>query len=313
MKKRVFIDGNSGTTGLMIENLLQDNDEIELIKIQYEKRRDIDERLKKIEEADVTVLCLPDESAKEIAALAPADAKIIDTSTEHRVNPEWVYGMPELCKDQREKIRNSNRIANPGCHASGFILLIRPLIEAGLIKEDFPYQVTSLTGYSGGGKKMIADYEANDRNEILESPGIYALSQNHKHLPEMMEMTGVVETPFFSPIVSSYFSGMTVSIPLPIVAFKESEDKICSKLIEIYEKYYGKEALIEVAPFEECQKAMTLYGGEQKNKNGAIIRVVGNDKRPVVTISYDNLRKGASGSAIQNLNILLGLDELQGL
>ena len=211
---KVFIDGAHGTTGLRINEYLAGRPDIQVLEIDPELRKDTDARISMIKKADVSILCLPDQASREIAAAAPADSVIIDTSTAHRTDPEWTYGMPELTAGQRDRIRSSTRIANPGCHASGFILLVRPLIEAGLLDRDALLTCFCMTGYSGGGKKMIAAYEDPERPVTLDSPGQYALGQTHKHLPEMKAITGIEREPLFCPFTTDYYSGMLVQLPL---------------------------------------------------------------------------------------------------
>ena len=211
---KVFIDGGHGTTGLRINEYLAGRKDIQILGIDPEERKNPEARLAKIREADVSILCLPDQAAREIAAAAPEDAVLIDTSTAHRTAPGWTYGMPELTAGQRDRIRNSTRIANPGCHASGFILLTRPLIEAGLLGRDALLTCFCMTGYSGGGKSMIGRYESSDRPAELDSPAQYALGQSHKHLPEMVMMTGLENAPCFSPVVGDFYSGMVMTVPI---------------------------------------------------------------------------------------------------
>jgi len=308
MKYKVFIDGSAGTTGLKIESCLNRRDDIKIINIQNQNRKNVDERLAKIDEADISFLCLPDSAANEIAEAAPENARIIDTSTVHRVAEGWVYGLPELCPSQRGKIRNAHRVANPGCHATGFILLVRPLIENGIIDTDYPLSATSVTGYSGGGKKMIAEYEEADRPECLKSPGQYALSQTHKHIPEMVSAAGLSAAPAFSPIVGDFYSGMTVTVPLHRDHLKTTAG--IRDLCGIYEDFYRDETMVNIA---DNLSGGTLYGDAMAGRNDAEIYVYGSDDIPLLTARYDNLGKGASGAAMQNMNIMLGIEETKGL
>lgn len=312
MKFKVFIDGAEGTTGLKIHRYFQKRDDIEVIKIDQAKRKDLDERLSLIKKADVSFLCLPDVASKEIAAAAPADCRILDTSTAHRTDSSWVYGMPELCKEQRDKIKNSNRVAVPGCHATGVILLIKPLLEAGLVPMDYPFAATSLTGYSGGGKKMIAQYEAEDRNrgnsgnqDILCSPRQYGIAQAHKHLPEILTATKIKNAPAFMPIVADYYSGMEVTVPINVEGVTRAEVE------KVMASYYEGQPLVTVK--DSIDDAGFIAAGRLSGSNSLEITVEGNDDNILLVATYDNLGKGASGAAIQNMNIMLGIDETKGL
>ncbi|MBR0308666.1 MAG: N-acetyl-gamma-glutamyl-phosphate reductase [Mogibacterium sp.] len=306
---KVFIDGGHGTTGLRIREYLEPRSDIQILEIDPDERKNMDARLSLIKEADVSVLCLPDQAAREIALAAPDDAVLIDTSSAHRVSPGWVYGMPELSAGQRGLIRSSTRIANPGCHASGFILLIRPLIDAGLLSKDSLLTCFCMTGYSGGGKSMIASYEADERPDALGSPGQYALSQSHKHLPEMVKMTGLSAAPCFSPVVGDFYSGMVMTVPLhkDWLSRKAGTEDV-KKLLS--ERYKG-EPLIKVK--DELPESGFIYSNPMAGSNGMEIYVSGNDERMLLMASYDNLGKGASGAAVQNLNIVLGVEERMGL
>ena len=262
-----------------------------------------------IKEADVSILCLPDQASREIAAAAPADSVIIDTSTAHRTDPDWTYGMPELTAGHREKIRSSTRIANPGCHASGFILLVRPLIEAGLLDRDDLLTCFCVTGYSGGGKKMIADYEDDDRAAALDSPGQYALGQSHKHLPEMVAMTGLEHAPCFSPVVADFYSGMVMTVPVHGSMLRNGAG--IKDVKEALHMRYDAEPLINVN--DEAPESGKVYSNPMAGSNGVEMYVTGNEERILLIASYDNLGKGASGAAVQNLNIVLGTEETAGL
>jgi len=306
---KVFIDGAHGTTGLRINEYLAGRSDIEVLEIDPEKRKDADARVSMIKKADVSILCLPDQASREIAAAAPADSVIIDTSTAHRTDPEWVYGMPELTAGQREKIRNSTRIANPGCHASGFILLVRPLIEAGILDREALLTCFCVTGYSGGGKSMIADYESDERDVSLDSPGQYALAQTHKHLPEMVAMTGLSTAPCFSPVVADFYSGMVMTVPLHASMLKNGSGMTDVKNA-LHNRYDG-EKLIRVS--DELPESGKVYSNPMAGSNGMEMYVAGNEDRMLLIASYDNLGKGASGAAVQNLNIVLGTEETAGL
>ena len=306
---KVFIDGAHGTTGLRINEYLAKRSDIEVLEIDPEKRKDTEARVSMIKEADVSILCLPDQASKEIAAAAPADSVIIDTSTAHRTDPDWTYGMPELTAGQREKIRSSTRIANPGCHASGFILLVRPLIEAGLLDKDALLTCFCMTGYSGGGKKMIADYEGDVRDAALDSPGQYALGQSHKHLPEMVKMTGIANAPCFSPVVADFYSGMVMTVPVHMSMLKNGAGMDDVK--ETLHNRYDNEPLIKVN--DEAPESGKVYSNPMAGSNAMEIYVTGNEERMLLIASYDNLGKGASGAAVQNLNIVLGTEETAGL
>lgn len=307
--KKVFIDGAHGTTGLRINEYLAERPDIQVLEIDPEKRKDVEARANMIGQADVSILCLPDQAAREIAAAAPPDAVIIDTSTAHRTDPEWTYGMPELTADQREKIRSSTRIANPGCHATGFILLVRPLIDAGLLDKDSLLTCFCMTGYSGGGKKMIAGYEDPERPAVLDSPGQYALSQMHKHLPEMVKMTGLANAPCFSPVVADFYSGMVMTVPLHLAMLKQG-----TGMADIFAAFHGRydsEPLITVC--DAAPDSGTVYSNPMAGSNCMEIYVTGNEERILLIASFDNLGKGASGAAVQNLNIVLGTEETAGL
>lgn len=306
---KVFIDGAHGTTGLRINEYLAGRSDIQVLEIDPEKRKDTEARINMIKEADVSILCLPDQASREIAAAAPADSVIIDTSTAHRTDPDWTYGMPELTADQRDKIRKSTRIANPGCHASGFILLVRPLIEAGLLGKDALLTCFCVTGYSGGGKKMIADYENSGRPEVLDSPGQYALGQTHKHLPEMVGMTGLENAPCFSPVVADFYSGMVMTVPLHAAMLKNGAD--IEDVKKTLHNRYENEPLIKVN--DAAPDAGLVYSNPMAGSNGVEMYVTGNEERILLIASYDNLGKGASGAAVQNLNIVLGTEETAGL
>ena len=307
--KKVFIDGGHGTTGLKINEYLSRRPDIQVLEIDPERRKDTQARLELINEADVSILCLPDQAAVEIAAAAPQDAVLIDTSSAHRTSPGWTYGMPELAPEQRDLIRSSTRIANPGCHASGFILLVRPLVDAGLLDRSSLLDCFCMTGYSGGGKSMIARYEAPDRPDALGSPGQYALGQSHKHLPEMVAMTGLDHAPCFSPVVGDFYSGMVMSVPLHGSQLLRQAGP--EEIRKVLEDRYAGEALIRVNA--ETPADGFIYSNPMSGSNGMEIYVTGNSDRILLAASYDNLGKGASGAAVQNMNIVLGAEETAGL
>ena len=302
----IFIDGGEGTTGLRIRERLESRRDLHLIVLPEAQRKDPLARRDAICRADVAILCLPDAAAIEAVAMAEgAKCAIIDTSTAHRTSPLFAYGFPEL-KGQREKIAASKRIANPGCHAGGFIALIEPLIREGLLEPDTPLSCFSLTGYSGGGKKMIANYESDTREDALVAPGMYGLTQKHKHLPEMQAICALTAPPIFAPIVAPYHSGMQVAVPLHSSMIKGT----ASDLRTLYRDYYANERLVR---YVDESESTFLYAGALANRDDMEITVTGNDERIVLVSRFDNLGKGASGAAIQNMNILLGVDETTGL
>ena len=310
MKKKVYIDGQSGTTGLQIYDRIGAREDLTLLRIDEDKRHDIEERKKFLNTADIVFLCLPDDGAREAVSLIEnPEVRVIDASTAHRTDPGWVYGFPELSESQREAIRTGKRIANPGCHATGLISVTAPLVSMGILPKDYPVTCFSLTGYSGGGKKMIADYEGEDRAEKLSSPGIYGLTLKHKHVPEMTKMTGLTQAPVFLPVVDDYYKGMASTIMLQnrLLEGCPSADEICAKLAD----YYKGQRFVKVLPFEAARP--TIYANTLAGTNRLEIAVCGNDEQTTVTALFDNLGKGASGAAVQNMNIMLGLDEGIGL
>jgi len=303
---KVFIDGSVGTTGLRIADRLESRKDIELIRLTEELRKDPQARKAAIYAADVVFLCLPDPAAIEAVALAEGShARIIDTSTAHRTNPNWVYGFPEL-KGQREKLTKASRIANPGCHASGFVALVAPLVQAGILPADTALSCFSLTGYSGGGKKMIAEYEAPVRSPLLKAPRQYALPQQHKHLPEMVSICGLEKSPVFCPIVADFYSGMEVTVPL----FAGDVKGTAADIKALYRDYY-KAGLVRYT--DETDPDGLLSACAMADRDDMTVTVQGNAERILLVSRFDNLGKGASGAAIQNMNILLGLDEATGL
>lgn len=310
MKTKVYIDGQSGTTGLQIYDRIGQREDLELLRISEELRHDPDERKKYLNSADIVFLCLPDEGAREaVSFIENPNVRVIDASTAHRTNPDWTYGYPELSKAQREAIRTSKRVANPGCHATGFISTTAPLVAMGVIPKDYPMSCYSLTGYSGGGKKMIAEYEAKGRSELLDAPGIYGLNLHHKHLPEMQTVTGLAYPPVFMPVVDDYYKGMATTIMLQnrLLPGQPSAEEICAKLTD----YYRDEHFVSVVPFGENDSK--LYANKLAGTNRLEIVVCGHEEQTTVTALFDNLGKGASGAAVQNMNIMLGLPEETGL
>lgn len=310
MKPKIYIDGQSGTTGLQIYDRIGERDDLELLMIDPAKRHDVDERKKYINAADIVFLCLPDAEAINAVSLVGNDhVKIIDASTAHRTAEGWTYGFPELKKGQREAIAASHRIANPGCHATGFISTVAPLVQAGILPDDYPVSFFSLTGYSGGGKKMIADYEADGRPETLSSPGIYGRTLKHKHIPEMVKYTGLKHTPVFLPVVDDYYKGMAGTLTLQNRLLKGAPT--ATDIWQALKNHYEGEMFVSVADFEE--KPGTVYANELAGSNCLKIYVSGDSENTAVTAVFDNLGKGASGAAVQNMNIALGLDETIGL
>ena len=300
---KIFIDGSAGTTGLRIRERLEQRTELELLSLPEALRKDSKAREEIINEADIAFFCLPDAAAAEAATLVHGNTAVIDTSTAHRTAEGWVYGFPEL-HGLREKISRSKRIANPGCHASGFISLTEPLVQEGLISPDTLLSCFSVTGYSGGGKKMIADYESDSRSEELDSPRQYGLTQQHKHLAEMTKIPGLKTSPIFCPIVADYYSGMAVTVPL----FRKDLRGSVEDIKAVYRACYHS----AIVHYEEYEDGM-IAGNALSGRDDMRITVAGNEDRILLISVFDNLGKGASGAAIQNMNILLGLDETTGL
>ncbi len=308
MAKKVFIDGKAGTTGLRIYERLEKFEGIELISLSDEKRKDPACRKEALNNADIAFLCLPDDAARESVSLIENDNTIvIDTSTAHRTLDSWAYGFPELSAEHRQRVKSSKRIAVPGCHASGFIALVYPLVEAGAVDKDILLSCFSLTGYSGGGKKMIADYE-EEPDELLGAPRQYALGQSHKHLKEMVKISGIENAPVFCPVVGDFYSGMEVTVPLFKNQLKNGFD--IDKIKELYkEKYTGPLVKYE----EDLSENGFISAGLLSGKDSMIVSVFGNDDRILLTARYDNLGKGASGAAVECLNIVLGNDDTYNL
>ncbi len=307
MKKKIFIDGKAGTTGLRIEERLSGRDDVEIIALPEELRKDPAARKEILNRADIVFLCLPDAAAIEaVSMIENENVVVIDASTAHRTNPDWAYGFPELSSEFEEKIRSSKRIAVPGCHASGFIALVYPLVKAGILPKDALLTAHSLTGYSGGGKSMIADYKSEERSSLLGAPRQYALAQKHKHLPEMIAVTGLENAPVFSPIVADFYSGMEVTVPLFGKQINGSIDDIKA----IYEKTYNSELIKYKSNADE---EGFLSSAALSNKDSMQIEVYGNDDRIILVARYDNLGKGASGAAVECLNIVLGCEKTKTL
>ncbi len=302
---KIFIDGSAGTTGLRIRERLAGRPELELITLPEEVRKDTSARKEAMNRADIVFLCLPDAAAMEAVGLVEnPDTCVIDTSTAHRTDPGWTYGFPELAG--REKLASSNRIANPGCHASGFIALVKPLRDAGLLDADAALSCFSLTGYSGGGKSMIAQYEAPERDPLLDAPRQYALGQQHKHLKEMKLLCSLAKAPVFCPIVADFYSGMEVTVPL----FAGDIQGSAEDLKAAYKAAYTG----RLVHFDEgVDEGGFLSAGALSGFDDMEITVSGNEERILLTARFDNLGKGASGAAIQNMNIRLGLEETTGL
>ena len=311
MSYKVFVDGQEGTTGLRINEYLGQRSDVTLLKIDSDKRKDVAERKRLINESDVTFLCLPDDAAKEAVTLVEnPETCIIDASTAHRINPAWTFGLPELNPDQRDNIIGSKRIANPGCHASAFILALRPLVAAGLLPADTQIAANSITGYSGGGKNMIAQYESPAR---INAPRPYALSLVHKHLPEMRAYTGLTVEPIFQPIVGPFYKGLAVSVYLHPKQFSRSVSP--ADVQQILAEYYGSEPFIRVLPFDlDASTDGGFYDVEGCNDTNRVdIAVFGNAERMMLIARLDNLGKGASGAAVQAMNVHLGVEESLGL
>ncbi len=311
---KVFIDGKEGTTGLKIYERFEHRSDIQILLIDEDKRKDPNERAKMINSSDFTFLCLPDAAAVEAVSLCTnPHVKILDASTAHRTAEGWTYGFPELSCEHREKIASSKRVAVPGCYASGFASLVYPLVKNGIIAPDYPLVCHAVSGYSGAGKKAIAQYESKERNVELKSPRLYALTQEHKHLPEMQKISGLDYKPVFNPYICDYFQGMSVTVSLFTRLMKK---KLTGKeLAEVFKEHYNSSHFVKCAEFlgegtlaENYIAANTLAG-----TNNMQIFVCGNDERLVLTSRFDNLGKGASGAAVQCMNIMMGIDETTGL
>ena len=312
-KTKIFIDGSEGTTGLRIHERFAGRDDIELLPIASELRKDVEERKRLINESDITFLCLPDDAARESVSLVENEnVKIIDTSTAHRTEEGWAYGFPELSDVHRQKIKEGKRIAVPGCYATGFISIIYPLIAGEILPKDYPVSAFALSGYSGAGKKTIAVYEADERDKELDAPREYALTQKHKHLKEMQKITGLNRTPLFSPIICDYYSGMLLTTPFYTDMLLGGQNP--EQIHEFLTDYYTGKQFVKVMPFgKEADYKGFLAGNACSGWDGIEIYVTGNEDRVLVSTRFDNLGKGASGAAIQCLNIMLGCEESKGL
>lgn len=313
MKYAVYVDGQEGTTGLRINEYLAQRADIEVLRIDADKRKDPAERARLLNAADVAFLCLPDAASREAAAMVTnPETCLIDASTAHRTAPGWAFGLPELAKGQRAAIRESKRIANPGCHASAFILAVRPLVDAGLLSPDALVTATSITGYSGGGKSMIAEYEAGGQPK-LTAPRPYALGLAHKHLPEMMAHTGLKQAPVFMPIVSNFYKGLAVTVPLHLSQLRAGTTP--QQVRDALAAHYEGERFVHVKPLRDPD---TLAGGffdvqACNDTNNVDLFVFGSEQQILVMARLDNLGKGASGAAVQSMNVHLGVDESLGL
>ena len=308
--KKIYIDGQAGTTGLRIRERLAERSDVTVLTLPEDKRKDTEARREMLNAADIVFLCLPDAASREAVAMIENPAvRVLDTSTAHRTDPAWAYGFPELSEDFAEKIKNSNRIAVPGCHASGFIALVRPLIESGLLSPGAHLSATSLTGYSGGGKSMIADYESHERDTLLDAPRQYALGQTHKHLPEMQVFTGLISAPVFLPIVGDFYAGMEVTVPL---FGADVGGATPADILALYHRTYDGSPLVRVANNDESG---FLSAGSMSGRDSMEISVYGNTSgdRMILVARYDNLGKGASGAAVECLNILLGAEPTSNL
>ena len=307
--KKVFIDGKAGTTGLRIYERLSKRKDIEILLLSEEERKDPIARKKALNSCDIAFLCLPDDAAREsVSMIENENVTVIDTSTAHRTLESWSYGFPELSSDFEKNLRQSKRIAVPGCHASGFIALVKPLIDEGFISPKQLLTCHSITGYSGGGKKMIADYQSEAKSELLEAPRQYAISQNHKHLREMKAFSGLNKEPIFCPIVSDFYSGMMVTVPL--FASQLNGQKGIEDIKKLYAQKYTSDILSYV---DSMDQEGFICGSAMKEKDSMRISVYGNEERIILVALYDNLGKGASGAAIECMNLVLGIDPSTGL
>lgn len=314
MSVNVFIDGQEGTTGLRILERFAGRNDINILKIDLDLRKDAKERQRLIKSSDFTILCLPDAAAREAVELAgDAPVRIIDASTAHRTNPAWAYGFPELSSAHREKIKKSSRVAVPGCYASGFNALAYPMVKSGIIPADYPVVCFATSGYSGGGKKMIAEVESADSTPEVHSPRFYGLANNHKHLPEMQAISGLTSKPMFTPIVDDYYNGMVVCIPVQsAVARKRISPK---EIHAMFSQHYKGCTFVKVMPFLESADltALKISSNDLRDTNMMEIFVCGSDDQAILCARLDNLGKGASGAAVQCLNIMMGVPETTGL
>jgi N-acetyl-gamma-glutamyl-phosphate reductase len=314
MKKTIFIDGQHGTTGLKIHERLKNRADITIVEIPMEKKKDPAEKKKFLNESDIVFLCLPDDAAREsVAMVNNPNACVIDASTAHRTAQGWVYGLPELNKAQRGLIRSSSRICVPGCHATGYVLVLYPLIASGIVPSDYPVSAFSISGYSGGGRSMIAEYAAPDLSDDMKNPRPYGLKLNHKHVPEMQKIPGLAHPPIFFPTVANFFNGEVISIPF----YKRLMSKKMSSqdIFAFYQEYYAGERFVKIMPYptDPVLKNGFLTLTQCNDTNMVEIFVFGDDEKMVLTARFDNLGKGSSGAAVQNMNIKIGADENAGL
>jgi N-acetyl-gamma-glutamyl-phosphate reductase len=314
MKNRVFIDGAEGTTGLRLRERLQNRAEIELLTLSEDLRKDLNARRERLNEADFVFLCLPDEAALEsVSLITNPKTRVLDASTAHRVNPKWVYGLPELTAEQRDMIANGKRVSIPGCYATGFISLIFPLIKGKIIEKDCVIYSHAVSGYSGAGKRGIAEYEAKNRDFQLDSPRAYALTQKHKHIPEMHRYSGLIHAPSFNPLIADFYSGMTVYVPLQKIQLKYAKKSVSwdvsiDDIKAVYSEHYAGSRLIKLSEIDGYIASNSLSGRDDME-----LFVTGNPDRTLLSSRFDNLGKGASGAAVQCLNIMMGIDETTGL
>lgn len=311
-KYKIFVDGSSGTTGLRIADRLAERDEFEILKISEADRKDVHARAAVINESDLSFLCLPDDAAREVVPLLREDVRILDTSTAHRTAPGWLYGLPEL-HGTREALKTATRVAVPGCHATGFITPVAPLVELGILPKTAHLSVTSLTGYSGGGKKMIAEYESADRpaHSKLDAPKSYGLGLAHKHLPEMQKISGLAHTPMFVPVVCDYYCGMQVLVPLDLTLAGSTAEQVAEGIAA----YYKDAATVKVHALNEALPENGLYSNAMAGTDRMELYMTVNaagDQMMLVSL-FDNLGKGSSGAAVQCMNLMLGLEETKGL
>ena len=309
-KPKIYIDGKEGTTGLQIYQRLGERDDIELLLIDEDKRKDVEERRRLLNAADLVFLCLPDEAAREAVSLVTNEhTRVIDCSTAHRTAEGWVYGFPEL-HGQREKIRTAKRVANPGCYATGFLSLTRPLVEMGALAPDSFVTCHALSGYTGAGKKAIAQYTAPDREQELDSPRHYAVTLGHKHIPEMMAVSGLRQKPIFMPMICDFPQGMTVTVPLFAEQLRGARS--IAALRELYDGYYAGSPVVQLRP-ADAPSCGFIGSNNLAGKDTLQIFVNGNEEQLMLTARLDNLGKGASGAAVQNMNLMLGFEETKGL
>ena len=309
-KPKVYIDGKEGTTGLQIYDRLAAREDIQLLLIDEDKRKDAAERKKFLNAADLVFLCLPDAAAVEAVSLIDnEDTRVIDCSTAHRTNPDWVYGFPELKKEQKEAIQAAKRVANPGCHATGFLACVAPLRQVGAIQPDYPLTCWSLTGYSGGGKKMIAEYEDPGRDPLLAGPAPYSLGMKHKHLPEMQKIAGLDYPPAFLPVLGDVYKGMCTTVMLHNTHLGKHLE--AEEIYDLLAFHYSGGPVVKTAPFGEAPAR--LYTSQMAGTDGLLLTATGHQDQTLITAQFDNLGKGASGAAVQNMNLMLGFEEAKGL